>query len=216
MTPAKQTLHNTNDRLEDVYRELHHRVSNNLQHISSLLFLKQDELKQPEAKGALLAVRDRVLAMGEIHGLLLRQSHQLEIDLKQYLHQLVLKIIELNASPMQEVAAIVHISDFNHRIDTDKALLMGLIINEVITNSYKYAFKGNTAPKLTFSAQMIAENRLQIDIGDNGKGISKNAERPGSGSFGLHLIDMFCHKERWEVQKASNQGGTNYYFVINP
>ncbi len=202
-----------NDQLEKLFKELHHRIANNLQSVSSLLFLQQSQVNDQSAQRALSSVRERVVAMGVIHRLLLKHDNQTKIDLGEYAQQIFEKSVQTNSS--QNIKINTKTEKISFSIDADEALPLGLIINEVVTNACKYAFDGIKHPELSFSVSLL-DNEIKLEIGDNGKGFSTEPNKQNPAGFGSKMIEMLCQRSKWHLRINSTENvGTTYKILIN-
>ncbi len=194
-----------------VMKELHHRVKNNLQVLSSLLNLQQIRLEDEATKEAIQAVEHRLNAMLLIHQDLYGESVDSQVNLHEYLQKLIDNLLysfgyskdKLKINFLVEMVSL----------DADKALNIGFICNEVISNSFKHAFSKTDQPELSISLKQ--ENELLLfSIADNGQGmpIEKNIEK--TNSFGLRLIQMFIKDLHGNINIVSNQMGSHFEFII--
>lgn len=179
--------------------EIHHRVKNNLQLISSLLDLQLQELSDEQAIKALTDSRNRVLSMSYLHQQLYIGEDVRYISTKIYFDKLIDILVE-SMSTGNEILFESHIEDLN--LSIDDAIPLGLIANELITNSIKYAF--NEQKDKTISIQLKLENELLIfTVEDNGIGMSSH----NKNGFGLQIIRSLSRQMRAE-QKIDLENGT--------
>lgn len=210
-----------NNRIEYLSNEIHHRVKNDFQSIASLIFVQQNEIQDNQIKQTLLGVRDRVLAMGQIHMLFYVEGHYFKIGLAKYLHDLVEKRTKALAS--QYVAANVNVKidvdkSIEQRVSFDEAKQLGIVINELITNVFKHAFKDHQSPIINFKA--VADNEsenLMIQVIDNGLGIEAESAFRSENSFGLKMIRATCKQLGWKFQTESPgpEQGSTFTLTIN-
>lgn len=179
--------------------EIHHRVKNNLQLISSLLDLQLQELSDEQAIKALTDSRNRVLSMSYLHQQLYIGEDVRYISTKIYFDKLIDILVE-SMSTGNEILFESHIEDLN--LSIDDAIPLGLIANELITNSIKYAF--HEQKDKTISIQLKLENELLIfTVEDNGIGMSSH----NKNGFGLQIIRSLSRQMRAE-QKIDLENGT--------
>jgi len=171
---------------ELLLREVHHRIKNNMNTINSLLTLQAETMKDPAGIAALEDAQNRVQSMLVLYDKLYRSEDFRELSLKEYLPSLVDEITA-NFMIHESVKVEKHIEDFN--VDAKTLFPLGIIINEVITNSMKYAFTGKDMGLITVSASM-KDNRAIIIIADDGIGIPESVDIERSPGFGLSLISM--------------------------
>lgn len=196
---------------QTMMRELHHRVKNNLQVLSSLLNLQQERLEDPATKEAIQAVEHRLSAMLLIHQDLYDEKVDAQVNIGEYLRKLVGHL--LSSFGFSEEQMSVHlVSDFIS-VDADKALNIGFICNEVISNSFKHAFVHTEKPALNISLKKENES-IRLILGDNGSGLSVESNIEKSNSFGLRLINLFIRDLKGTMHIHSQPGGSSFEFVI--
>lgn len=166
-------------------KEIHHRVKNNLALTISLIKLQQEEIKEEKAKKTLIDIQERIYTMELLHRKLYESTNLNKIDFKEYVINLC-NNISLSHTYENSVQKEININ--NIFLNIEKAMPCGLIINEIITNAFKYAFNNNKNPQLTIT--MEKENsKFILKIKDNGKGINKNIDIYNSNTLGLKLIN---------------------------
>ena len=187
-------------------REIHHRVKNNLQLVSSLLGLQSYHIKDPNALEALNAGKSRVKSMALIHQDLYNKENLTGVSVREYLEKLSAELMgsfNIDARRIQLETDIPEIL-----LDVDTLVPLGLIINELLTNALKYAFpEGRTG---TIKIKIYEDNAgLKMDFSDNGIGL--DVDKKTESSFGFRLIDTLLEQLEGEMQhKADN--GTQLYF----
>lgn len=175
---------------ELLLKEIHHRVKNNLEVVSSLLELQSAQIDDPDIQDAMQASQNRVQSMGILHQKLYQSEHLAFIEMKNYFMNLTENILDsYNAAERVEVEFPME----NLELDIDTAVPIGLIVNELITNALKYAFPVNTLGKIKLSLADIGENMLQLSIIDNGVGKVENASPKGTG-FGTQLVNLLTRQ----------------------
>lgn len=177
---------------ETLLREIHHRVKNNLQVISSLLRLQIRVTDDQKVKKALNEGQARIESMSLIHQSLYQKENLSGIQMKSYLEKLTKSIFNTYRIDISNVQLHLEIEDVNLSIDT--VVPLGLIINELITNSLKYAFKKQNSGKIWVCLINKADG-LYLQVKDNGIGFpSEVIEKRTSKSFGFTLINTFTKK----------------------
>lgn len=179
--------------------EIHHRVKNNLQLISSLLDLQLQELSDEQAIKALTDSRNRVLSMSYLHQQLYIGEDVRYISTKIYFDKLIEILVE-SMSTANDIYFESDIEDLN--LSIDDAIPLGLIANELITNSIKYAFQGQKEKKISIQLKLKNES-LIFSVGDNGIGMSSQ----NKNGFGLQIIRSLSRQMRAE-QKIDLENGT--------
>ncbi len=195
-----------------VMKELHHRVKNNLQVLSSLLNLQQQRMGDVQTKEAIKAVGHRMNAMLLIHQDLYGESADSLVDMKAYLEKLVDNLLfsfDYSKDKMK-----VNFDAEPITLDADKALSLGFICNELISNSFKHAFSETTHPELMITLKKNSPENLLFTIADNGKGMQVEKDIEKNNSFGLRLINMFTKDLKGSVTIVSDQRGSRFEFII--
>ena len=186
--------------------EIHHRVKNNLQLISSLLDLQLQELSDEQAIKALTDSRNRVLSMSYLHQQLYIGEDVRYISTKIYFEKLV-EILVQSMSKANEIQFETQVEDLN--LSIDDAIPLGLIANELITNSIKYAFKDQREKKISIHLALKNE-LLYFSVADNGVGMTSQ----NKNGFGLQIIRSLSRQMRAE-QKLSLENGTKVELTIH-
>ena len=203
-------LEKQNKEKEFLLKEIHHRVKNNLEIISSLLALQSAKINNPNVQEALQESQNRVYSMSLIHQRLYQGKNLAGIEMNDYL-------INLSTYILDSFGAESRIS-FDYFIETteldiDIAIPLGLIVNELLTNCFKYAFPNNKKGKIAISLQNIEENVLLLKVTDNGIGI-KEDELEKSTGFGIQLIKLLTQQLNGEL-KFKAKKGTSISLKIN-
>lgn len=184
-------LGESNSQKELLLKEVHHRVKNNLQVISSLLSLQSRSIQDDTVKHAILDSQSRVRSMSLIHQKLYRGNNLAAIEMKTYFETLTDSLLDAYVDYDEDIA--VELDMNNIELDVDYAIPLGLIANELLTNSLKYAFDGTSEAKINISLRKEDENMV-LDIRDNGAGKSTKASPDREGGFGSELVSMLTEQ----------------------
>ncbi|NOX45693.1 MAG: hypothetical protein GXO89_01790, partial [Chlorobi bacterium] len=168
---------------EILLKEIHHRVKNNLQIISSLLNLQTKNIEDKSMLSAMEDGQNRVKAMALIHQRLYQNDDISQIDFKEYTAQLLNQIAGLYPG-LSKVERKVSIGNVN--LDIDTAIPIGLILSELITNGYKYAFE-NDKGLIEISLEQKGHDYI-LKVRDNGPGLPKDFDLSKTPSIGLRLV----------------------------
>ena len=190
---------------ELLLREIHHRVKNNLQVVSSLLSIQSRGITDARAREAVRDSRDRVKSMALIHQDLYKEHDLTGIDMPSYVDKLARSLLSSHQLAPGQVRLVAEVEDLS--LDVDTTIPLGLILNELITNVLKYAFPDGRAGEVRVRLAREGE-RLHLQVRDNGVGFDPDAERgEESSGFGLDMVRTFANKlqAEWEVR---NEGGT--------
>jgi two-component sensor histidine kinase len=188
--------------LEILVKEIHHRVKNNLQIISSLLDIQSMTVESEQALQAIRGSKNRVQSMAIIHRFLYHEDNIRGIALEDYLQNLCENLFtSYNINP-DTITLQTNIDKLN--LDVDTMIPLGLVINELISNSLKYAFSEKERGTLLISLKE-KENCLHLEVRDNGKGFpNKNIKH--KQTFGLQLISAFAQKMKAEWELYNDNG----------
>jgi len=171
---------------EVLLKEIHHRVKNSLSVISSLLELQSNGMEEETAKAAIAVGQNRVSSIALIHQRLYQHEDLAAIELNGFLEDLIRQVSGFFKKPGLQVKIEMNVPET--LLDIDTAVPLGLILNELLTNSYKYAFKANKEALLEIGLQQPAPGDFVLSYADNGPGIAEEKYRAGTSSLGLRLV----------------------------
>jgi two-component sensor histidine kinase len=197
---------------EILLKEIHHRVKNNLQIITSLLNLQANSLKDRESQHVIRESQNRISAMALVHEELYNSENLSEINFRSYIQKLAYKLKEIySRSPY--IKYQFNIPDIYLNIST--TIICGLIINELISNSFKYAFPEHREGKIRLSME-IKDNQASLRISDNGVGLPEQSEKPVRDSLGLQLVNGLVDQlEGTLTVKSENGASFTFNFPLN-
>jgi PAS domain S-box-containing protein len=185
-------------------REIHHRVKNNLSVISSLLNLQSATITNPEqAIEAFRNSRDRIMAMALVHMELYESGDFARIDMGTYLGNLTRQIALVNENAGQ-VSLVSHAE--NLMLDLQVAVPCGLILNELITNAYKYASRDGMKAGIDVVMARTGDGQFTISVSDNGPGLPAGYEN--TGSLGFTLVKLLVDQIDGTMDIDSSGDGT--------
>ena len=171
---------------EVLLKEIHHRVKNNLQVISSLMNLQANQLRDPEIVEAFRDSQSRVKAMSLVHERLYQSSDLAQIDFAGYVRDVTNHLLRSYQNGRHPVRLKVDVEPVSLNIDT--AIPCALIINELVSNSLKYAFPNGRDGEIKVSMNHTDANNLNLRISDNGIGFPENVFWGNTDSLGLQLV----------------------------
>jgi two-component sensor histidine kinase len=195
---------------ETLLKEIHHRVKNNLQVISSLLNLQAGSLDNEEVIEAVREGQNRVKSMALIHEKLYQETDLRGVDVKSYLEHLVEELFTAFGVDREAINSQVVTNDL--KLDIDTVIPLGLILNELITNTLKYAFNKTANGTLTIAIEE-KDDKLVVLVKDNGKGVDPQ-EIETSNSFGWKMIRSLSRKLKAEIA-IFNENGTTVTLTLN-
>ena len=191
---------------DTLLREIHHRVKNNLQLVSSLLGLQGMSTKDEEIKEAINAGKSRVMSMALIHQDLYNREQLTSVNVQEYLEKLCQELVSTYQISPNQVSLQADIEPLD--LDVDTLIPLGLIINELLTNALKYAFPNGQSGQIYIRLQEV-NNHLQLEVNDNGIGFSP--ANASNTSFGFRLIKSLLRQLDGEME-SSNQDGAQFRF----
>jgi two-component sensor histidine kinase len=181
-------------------KETHHRVKNNLQIISSLLNLQAESLADPQVRERFLESQRRIRAMALVHEQLYQSTDLAHIEAARYVQLLVNYLMRAFQSATPAVRVRFAIDKIV--LDIDRAIPLGLIINELVSNSLKHAFPNNQAGEIWVALHSDASGILTLTVGDTGIGMPPDLDVMQVDSLGLELVRALAQQLhgdlRWE------------------
>ncbi|MDQ2656496.1 MAG: sensor histidine kinase, partial [Bacteroidota bacterium] len=204
-TVRKNKIH-----IELLLKELHHRVKNNLQILSSLLSLQSQQLTDDTAIKAVKSSESRINAMALIHRKLYTVDQNRTVDIKEYITELIQYLVYSYGYHERNFKLDLEIREIS--IDVDKAIPLGLILNELISNAFKHAYENQPNPRLAINLEYPEANELNIRIHDNGGGMPAVDEKQRK-TFGMKIVSTLI-KELKGSLNVKNENGTTYNLNI--
>jgi len=189
---------------ELMLKEIHHRVKNNLQVVSSLLRMQSETVTDKSAIEHLKISEQRVKSMALIHQQLYKTQDLSRINFRDYVNELCMYLYHAYTIRTGKVDLSVDVSDISFGIDT--ALPCGLIINELITNSLKHAFPGDMTGKVEIKLYKNDEGKNILIVKDNGIGMKKDYDADKAGTLGMKLVKTLTEQLEGELQ-IIHEGG---------
>ena len=202
-------LSEKNHKIQTLHTELNHRVKNNLAFVSSLMKLQSRRLINPEAKQAVAESESRIAAMSILHRKLSLDGEEREINLGEYLEELCQNIAY--TFPNLDRPPKIHFEMKPISFDTQKSVWIGLIINELVTNSFKYAFEHQENPQIFIKLEQSSQHSLNMSYRDNGIGLPEGIHLKNLPSLGLKLIHTLTEQLDGSIQ-MENKNGANFDF----
>ncbi|MCC6398659.1 MAG: PAS domain S-box protein [Bacteroidetes bacterium] len=194
----QQALHEK----EILLKEIHHRVKNNLQIISSLLNLQAESLKDPADRALFMESDGRVRSMALIHERLYKSDDFAGVDFKEYIESLMVSLMHTlgrgGVSYQVDVEGV--------RLSIDEAIPCGLLINELVTNALKHAFPNGRTGQITVSLRHERPGMLVLEVRDNGVGIPEDVRPEETKSLGLHLVSLLTAQLQGELEIVRGEG----------
>jgi PAS domain S-box-containing protein len=191
-------------------KEIHHRVKNNLQMISSLLLLQSEVTHSEQVLAALSQSRDRIYSMAIIHEMLYRSTDLSRVDLTTYTQRLADHLKHSYDIDARSIA--LKISPSEVLLDADAAIYCGLVIHELVSNAFKHAFPGGRSGEVGIDLRSES-GRVMLAVSDNGVGLPPGVELNNVDSLGFQLVTMLTNQLGGAVELDRN-GGTQVRIVF--
>lgn len=190
---------------ELLLKEIHHRVKNNLQIISGILSLQNNSISDEKAKQVLIDGQDRIQTIALLHKTMYQNENFNMVDFQTYSNELITYIRQTNFTGNKNITINQEIENIQFNIDT--AIPLSLIINEIITNCYKHAFKNKTEGTISISIKKQINDSYELIIEDNGNGLPENfTSFENTKSVGFDLIQGLCQQIDGEIEITSKKG----------
>ena len=189
---------------EVMLQEIHHRVKNNLQIMMSLLDLQSQYVDDERYFGVLKDAEHRILSMALVHEQLYQSENFAEIQAGQYVEDLVEDLFYSFETLEDHVTLTIDVEETTFGIAT--AVPLGLLINELVTNSLKHAFDENRDGEIRISLKAIDEDAFELQVADNGVGFPPGTDWRSSDSFGLYLVGSLVDQLHGEMDLDTTRG----------
>ncbi|MFN8347798.1 MAG: histidine kinase dimerization/phosphoacceptor domain -containing protein [Spirosomataceae bacterium] len=191
-------------------KEIHHRVKNNLQVISSMLDLQSQNLKDTAAKAILKEGVQRVQSMAFIHQNLYRDNAVNSVNINEYIDILSSHLFQTYNIRTDKIRFHTHIENLN--LHTDTAIPLGMILNELISNALKYAFRNAESGDIWVTMQR-SKDQLLLRVQDNGRGLPKEFDPDNTATFGYEMIRAFLQKMKAQMSIDGSHGTDVKIFI---
>ncbi|MCE7991913.1 MAG: tetratricopeptide repeat protein [Roseivirga sp.] len=207
---ANQVIEKSLSEKELLLKEIHHRVKNNLQVVSSLLDLQSRGIEDETALSTFMEGQNRVKAMALIHQKLYQNENLATVDFAEYAEQLMKELATLYPAS-NGVTTTINV-ETEAKFDIDTAVPLGLILNELISNAYKYAFDQNGEGELHVSLKSLGEGKHELTVSDSGTGLPEAFDFAKAKSLGLRLVRRLAKQLYGKVHYTQDAGAR---FVVN-
>jgi len=184
-------------------REIHHRVKNNLQIISSLFFLQSKKIKDEKAKNIIREGQSRVHVMSLIHQKLYQAEHLNEIEFQGYLSDLAKQILQTNQTAKFEIGLTIEADEITETVEL--AVPIGMMVNELMTNSIKHAFEGRKVGQIRISLKCLG-SMMTLEYEDDGRGVDSLESLNKEDSLGMKLIRLLTDQLDGAMEFSGTEG----------
>jgi PAS domain S-box-containing protein len=208
----EQTLRKNIEEKEILLKEIHHRVKNNLQIITSLLNLQTNNIEDEKVKAILFQSKTRIESMCKVHEMLYGSKNLSNINYGDYLKDLLEKLIVNAKGESNQISLQLDVNDLFLNINT--AIPLGLLINELVTNSLKYAFPENGKGSISVKINSINDLQYELNYGDDGVGYAPEISFKDAHSLGFQLVDSLTEQLNGVIKRDFSKKGTHYSFVF--
>ncbi len=199
---------------EILLKEIHHRVKNNLSVIMSLLNLQAANISSKD--NAIEAFREsanRILSMALVHEKLYRSTDFSRVDFKEYMNMMIPGIVS-SYNVGNSIETVIEIEDIS--LDINKAIPCGLILNELVSNALKYAFKNRETGRIKCSLRALGDNTIEFTVSDNGNGLPEGFQVEKAESLGMKLVYLLTVQIRGKLSIESKPGeGARFTIVFS-
>jgi PAS domain S-box-containing protein len=214
ITDRKETFAQLSNSLQEkvvLLKEVHHRVKNNLQIISSLLNLQSQYVREENAHEIFKESQNRIRSMALIHEKLYQTSSMSRLNIAGYVHELVMNLLH-SYDTTGKINFRMDVEDVLLNIDT--AITLGLSINEIVSNSLKHAFSAHSQGEIYISLKELDKDNFSLIISDNGKGLPEHVDFRNTSSLGLQLVNTLIEQLEGTIE-LENDNGTRFIITFS-
>jgi PAS domain S-box-containing protein len=206
---AQEQIENSLKEKEVMLREIHHRVKNNMQIISSLLRLQSGYIKEKKYKDMYMESQNRITTMSLIHEKLYQSRDLAKIEVCGYIKKLVNGLFISYDINQGKITAKIDVE--NVPMGINASIPCGLIINELISNSLKYAFPDGKSGEVRISLRSIGDGNFELIIADNGKGLPIDMDFKKTESWGMRMVTILVENQLHGEISLNRDGGTQFH-----
>lgn len=196
---------------EILLKEIHHRVKNNMQLISSLLNIQAGYIKDEEIQGIFNALHDRIRSMSLLYDMLYKSKDLARVDLSEYIRNLTTRLISMYRDKVGPIDLKLNVKDVY--LDLKRAVPCGLIITELVSNSLKHAFSETERGEIAVEMYPDKGEKYTLIIRDSGKGFPEGLDFRETESLGMKLVVNFVNQLKGTIE-LNRKEGTKYKIVF--
>lgn len=204
LTASSEALENTVQQQEVLVRETHHRVKNDLQMLSSMLNLSYRDEKEGLIRETLAKSQNRLHAISLIHELLCESRNLSGVSLRRYIEELIRRIKSSLVYDSEAIAIISRVGDYY--FDAETSVTCGLLLNELLTNSIKYAFAPGGSGVILVQLQRVGAERYLLSVQDDGVGLPPGRPLASRQSLGMRLVHALTDQLGGTLSVVSDSG----------
>ncbi len=190
---------------EILLKEIHHRVKNNLQIISSMLYFQTQQIQDESTLQIFLEGQNRIKTLALIHEKLYQSDDLININIQEYIKSLADSLLRSYGVAIDRIQLTTDIKEVNLSVET--CITLGLIVNELLSNSLKYAFPDKQKGNIYISLEPLEGNEFRVTVRDNGIGLPEDFRSEDSNTLGLQLVKSLVNQLRGKLD-FENSGGT--------
>ena len=198
---------------EALLKEVHHRVKNNLQVISSLLSLEARRHLEPATQSVLKEMQGRIRSMAVLHETLYRAKNFARVDLAGYLREVAVKLFRAQNADPAAVRLVLELT--TAEVELDQAMPCGLLLNELLTNTLKHGFPDGRHGEVRLGLQQTADGRVHLQVSDDGVGLSADLDLKNAQTLGLQLVTDLTKQLRGTLEIGPGPGAS-FSIVFTP
>lgn len=191
---------------DTLLKEIHHRVKNNLQIISSLISLQSSKITDPDQRRLFQDTRDRVKSMALVHEKLYQSKDLGRVEMAEYTRQLLNDLFQIHGATAAKLQ--LHLELEPVLLPVDFAIPCGLILNELTTNAIKHAFHERPSGRISVQLRVTAEGTVQLTFADDGQGFADHVDWRQADTLGLQLVRMLTDQLRGTIEMVNGRGST--------
>ncbi len=207
----EESLRKSLEEKEALLKEIHHRVKNNMQVISSLVSLQAAQSQDTVVRDVLKDVSDRVRSMAMVHEKLYQTTDLARIDFAQYIESLLSYLWRSHGNESSGINLMRDLEPVS--LSVDKAVPLGLILNELINNALKHAFEGSKHGEVSITLHKDENSKIILTVRDNGRGLPPGFDWKQSGTLGLRLVQMLAAQLHAGMEVTCEKG-TEFKLII--
>lgn len=204
----KEQIQNSLTEKETLLREIHHRVKNNLQIISSLLNMQSEDIEDQKVLLSIQEGQSRVQAMSLIHQNLYQSEHIDKVNIENYFKELTNYLSTMYKGDSNSVKVTIETS--NIQFDFDTAIPLGLIVNELVSNAYKHAFSNKKEGQISIQINAINSTDYQLLVSNDGEKLPSNFDWNKPKSLGMKLVTILSKQLRGSFSLKENEPNTTF------
>jgi two-component sensor histidine kinase len=191
---------------ETLLKEIHHRVKNNLQIISSLISLQSNKITDPMQRRLFQDTRDRVKSMALVHEKLYQSKNLGRVEMAEYARQLLTDLFLVNGATASKIRLKLDLVPVF--LPVDVAIPCGLILNELTTNAMKHAFDDRPSGEIALRIREESDEQVCMTFSDDGRGFAPDQDWRSANTLGLQLIRMLTEQLQGTIDVANGRGTT--------